>query len=127
MSWDYIAPTVNKENENQRCSDSVTKQMQTESAFTSFLKPWMLNNTSGFCLQLFHCNVLQIFIFNHIYFLAKDVFFPLHTDWQFLHWHLVIKKISKVAIFFSRCSVNRRNIELNLYDWFHQKGQLSAL
>ena len=56
------------------------------------LKTWMLNNTSGFCLQLFHCNVLQIFIFNHIYFLAKDVFFPLHTDWQFSHWHLVIKK-----------------------------------
>ena len=32
----------------------------------------MLDNTSGFCLQLFHCNILQIFIFDHIYFLTKD-------------------------------------------------------
>ena len=29
--------------------------------FTSFLKPWMLDNTSGFYLQLFYCNILQIF------------------------------------------------------------------
>ena len=36
------------------------------SAFTSFLKPWMLVNTSGFFLQLFHCNILQIFIFDYI-------------------------------------------------------------
>ena len=34
-----------------------------------------LDNTSGFCLQLFHCNILQIFIFDHIYFSAKDVLF----------------------------------------------------
>ena len=58
----------------------------------------MLDNTSGFCLQLFRCNILQIFIFDHIYFLAKDVFFlPLHwlaistltpcTNWSIvLHW-----------------------------------------
>ena len=39
--------------------------MQTESALTSFLKPWMLDNTSG--------NILQIFIFDHIHFLVKDV------------------------------------------------------
>ena len=42
------------------------KQMQTDSAFTSFLKPWMLDNTSSFCLQLFHGNILQIFIFVHL-------------------------------------------------------------
>ena len=53
--------------------------MQKESAFTSFLNPWMLDNTSGFYLQLFRCNILQIFIYGHIYFLATDVFFlPLH-------------------------------------------------
>ena len=58
----------------------------------------MLDNTSGFCLQLFRCNILQFFIFDHIYFLAKDVFFlPLHwlaistltpcTNWRIvLHW-----------------------------------------
>ena len=49
--------------------------MQTKSAFTSFLKTWVLDNTSGFCLQLFHCNILQIFIFDPIYFPAEDVFF----------------------------------------------------
>ena len=47
-------------------------------SLNSFLKPWMLDKTSGVCLQLFHCNILQIFIFDHFHFLAKDVFF--HTD-----------------------------------------------
>ena len=85
---------------------------------------WMLDNTSGFCLQLFHCNILQIFIFDHIYFLAKDVFFLLP------HWLAVStltpcnKKVGKVAIFFRM--LNRRNREHNLFDWFHQKEQLSA-
>ena len=96
--------------------------MWTESAFTSFLKPWMLDNTPGFCLLLFQYNILQIFIFDHIYFPANDVFFlpP--------HWLAVSpcnKKISKVAISFTVLS--RRNRELNLYDWFHQKEQLPAL
>ena len=66
--------------------------MQTESAFTSFLKPWLLDNTSGFYLQLFHCNILQVFIFDHIYFLEKMFSSTLHTDWQFPHWRRVIKK-----------------------------------
>ena len=26
-------------------------------------------------IWLFHCNILQTFVFDHIYFLAKDVFF----------------------------------------------------
>ena len=33
--------------------------------------------------------------------------FSLHIDWQFPHWHLVIKKISKVAIFFSQCWIEK--------------------
>ena len=60
---------------------------------------WMLDNTSGFCLQLFHCNILQIFIFDQIYFLPKMFSFSFHIDWQSPHWHLVIKKVGKVAIF----------------------------
>ena len=98
--------------------------MQTGSAFTSFLKRWMPDNTSGFCLQLFHRNLLQIFIFDHIYFLAKDIsFLP-------PHWLPIFtltpcnKKISKVAISFTM--LNRRNREHNLYDCFHQKKQLSV-
>ena len=99
--------------------------MQTESAFTSFLKLWMLNNTPGFCLQLFHCNVLQIFIFHHIYFLARDVFF-LPPHWLAVSTMTYCdEKISKVAIFITM--LNRRNREYNLYDWFQQKEQLSAL
>ena len=44
-----------------------------------FPQTLVLDNTSGFYLQLFRCNILQIFIYGHIYFLAKDVFFlPLH-------------------------------------------------
>ena len=42
------------------------KRKPGKSAFTSFLKPWMLDNTSSFCLQLFHGNILQIFIFVHL-------------------------------------------------------------
>ena len=80
------------------CSDFLYQKMQTESAFTSFPQRWMLDNTSGFCLQLFRCNILRIFNFDHIYFLAKDVLFlPLHwlavstltlcTNWSIvLHW-----------------------------------------
>ena len=68
-----------KKNENQGSAVQwcfVTKQVQrSKSAFISFLKPWMLGYKSGFCLQLFLCNILQIFIFGHIYFLAKDAFF----------------------------------------------------
>ena len=72
-----------------------------------------------------HCNILKILIFDHIHFLAKDVFFlPPHC--------LAVstltpcnKKISKVAIFFTMS--NRKNRDHNLCDWFHQKEQLSAL
>ena len=67
-----------KKNENQGAVQwcFVTKQVQrSKSAFISFLKLWMLGVKSGFCLQLFLCNILQIFIFGHIYFLAKDAFF----------------------------------------------------
>lgn len=43
------------------------------------LKPWMLHNTSGFCLQLFLHDILQNFIPNCIYFLATDaLFLPSH-------------------------------------------------
>ena len=67
-----------------------------------FPQTLVLDNTSGFYLQLFRCNILQIFIYGHIYFLAKDVFFlP-------LHWLAVstltpcYNKICKVVIY-SRC------------------------
>ena len=63
-----------------------------------------------------HYNILQIFIFDHIHFLVKDVFFhPLHrlTVSTLTPWN---KKISKVAIFFTM--LNRRNREHNLYDRF---------
>ena len=83
------------------------KKRKTESAFTSFLKPWMMYNTSGFYLQLFHCNILQIFSFDHIYIPAKDVSTLTPRN----------KKISRVAI--SLTMLNRRNREHNLYDWFH--------
>ena len=40
---------------------------------------WMLHNASGFYLQLFLCNSLQIFFFQNIYLLTTYVFFlPLH-------------------------------------------------
>ena len=66
-----------------------------------------------------HCNILQTFIFNHIHFLVKDVFFhPLH--WLAVSTlNLVIKKTSKGAIFLTM--LNRRNWEHNLFDCFHQK------
>ena len=31
----------------------------------------------------FHCKIFQIFIFDFIYLMAKDVFFLPHIDWQF--------------------------------------------
>ena len=70
--------------------------MAKESAFTSFLKPWMLNNTYGFCPQLFHCNILQIFILTTSTSLQKMFTFSLHIVWKFSHWHLVLKTLHHV-------------------------------
>lgn len=81
------------------------------------LKSWMLNNTYGFCLQLFHCNSLHIFIFHFIYFLAADVLFLPQ------HWLAVSaltpcnKRISTVTIFIMILNRRKEN-KHKLYDQY---------
>ena len=47
-----------------------------------------------------HCNILQIFILTTSTSWQKMFSSTLYIDLQFPYWHLEIKKISKVAIFF---------------------------
>ena len=41
-------------------------QMESAFTFTFTFTLWLLDNTSGFCLQLFNCNILQILIFDNL-------------------------------------------------------------
>ena len=59
-------------------SKLVLRKSAVPSIHSSVSYSWMLHNASGFCLQLFLCNSLQIFIF-HIYFLTADFFLPPST------------------------------------------------
>ena len=45
------------------------------SFYSSVSYSWMSHNASGFCLHMFLCNSLQIFIFHCTYFFTADVFF----------------------------------------------------
>ena len=81
--------------------------------------PQTLDAGQYICLQLFHCNSKFLFLTTSTFW-QKMFCSSLHIDWQFPHWHLVIKNQQSSNIFTMLTIGNR---EHNLCDWFHQRNR----